>query len=77
MEPIAVRPAEAAKALGLSRTALYSILSTGELESIKVGTSRLIPVSALRKFVDEQRAAALTPAVATGDPDHEPDVTQR
>ncbi len=58
MEPIAVRPAEAARALGLSRTALYSILSTGELESIKVGSSRLIPVEGLRKFVAERRAKA-------------------
>ena len=56
MEPLCVRPADAAKLLGLSRTALYLVLASGELESIKVGASRLIPMDALKKFIDARRA---------------------
>ena len=58
MDPLAVRPAEAARALGVSRTALYGLLSSGELESVKLGASRLIPVAALHEYVERRRAAS-------------------
>ena len=58
MEPLTVRPSEAARALGISRTVLYGLLADGSIESIKVGASRLIPLESLRRFVDERRARA-------------------
>lgn len=51
---------EAAEALGVRRTHLYQLLSRGELESVKLGRSRRIPVGALEEYVarlrDEARA---------------------
>ncbi|MEO1842585.1 MAG: helix-turn-helix domain-containing protein [Pseudomonadota bacterium] len=46
---------EAAERLSLSRTNLYKLLTNGELESIKVGRSRLIPVDSLEEFVRRYR----------------------
>ena len=50
-----MRPADAAKALGLSRGRVYELLSAGELESIKDGSARLIPADSLRAWVDRRR----------------------
>ena len=58
MEPLLVREPEARKALGgISRTKLWELSSSGQLESIKIGSARLFPVDALRKFVNERRLA--------------------
>jgi excisionase family DNA binding protein len=46
---------DAAERLSLSRTNLYKILMSGELESIKIGRSRLIPTDALESFVNRYR----------------------
>lgn len=46
---------DAAERLSLSRTNLYKLLMNGELESIKVGRSRLIPTDALESFVNRYR----------------------
>ncbi len=46
---------DAAERLSLSRTNLYKLLMNGELESIKVGRSRLIPTDALESFVSRYR----------------------
>ncbi len=46
---------DAAEKLSLSRTHLYEFLTSGELESIKIGRSRLIPVDALEEFVSRYR----------------------
>ena len=64
MDPLLLRPSDAARALAMSRTSLYALLATGELESIKVGAARLIPVEALRAFVDRHRGAADNPTIS-------------
>ena len=46
---------DAAELLSLSRTNLYKLLMNGELESIKIGRSRLIPTDALESFVNRYR----------------------
>lgn len=46
---------EAAERLSLSRTHLYEYLTSGELESFKIGRSRLIPTDALEAFVNRYR----------------------
>ncbi len=58
MEPLLLRPAEAAKALGLSRGRIYELLAAQEIGSIKEGSARLIPVDELRAWVDRRRASA-------------------
>jgi excisionase family DNA binding protein len=44
------RPKEAAEALGMSRTAIFRLIKTGQLRSIKYDGYRLIPFEALREF---------------------------
>ena len=46
---------QAAERLGWGRTATYQKVLSGEIESIKLGRSRRIPVSALDEFVTRLR----------------------
>ena len=48
---------EAAKRLSLSRSLLYQLLMSGEIESVKVGRARRIPASALDAYVNQLRSA--------------------
>ena len=52
-QPLAVRPDEAAALLRLSRSAFYQLLSRGEIPSVRVGRARLIPITAIRKWLDQ------------------------
>ncbi len=59
VEPLAVRAGDAAKMIGVSRSRLYEYLADGRIESFRVdGGIRLIPVEALRAWVERQRLAA-------------------
>lgn len=49
--PIAYRPEAAAKAIGISRSALYQELASGRLRSLKIGRSRVITRAALVDFL--------------------------
>lgn len=42
---------EAAKALGVSRTVLYDLISSGDLTTVRIGRRRLVPVATLMDFV--------------------------
>ena len=48
---------EAQEVLGLGRSLLLKLVYSGEIESIKVGSRRLIPVEALNEYVQRQREA--------------------
>jgi excisionase family DNA binding protein len=50
MEPVCVGIHEAALLLTRSRTAIYELLKSGELRSIKSGKRRTIPVTELRRY---------------------------
>jgi excisionase family DNA binding protein len=54
---VLLTPTEAAKVLGMSRTNLYRLLGSGEVESLKIGGLRRIPVAALDEYVEALRAA--------------------
>ena len=43
---------EAARALGLGKTKLRELLAQGAIRSVRVGRRRLVPVQALKDFVD-------------------------
>jgi excisionase family DNA binding protein len=62
MDQLMYRPAEAARVLGIGRTALFGFIKTGQLQSIKLGGYRLITAEAMRAFVQalEQQATAST-----------------
>ena len=49
---------EAAIALRLSRSALYELIRSGRLRSVKSGRRRLVPVAALAEYVAELESVA-------------------
>jgi excisionase family DNA binding protein len=53
-----VRPAEAAKLLGVCRDTVYVLLRSGRLRSIRVGRARLIPLSAIDEFLSTKEEYA-------------------
>jgi len=48
---LAYTPHEAAEALGISRNLLYQLIGSDQLRSIKAGSRRLIPASAITEFL--------------------------
>ncbi len=56
MDKLGYTVPEAADAISISRSELYLRLASGEIESIKIGRRRIIPVSALQEWVDRLRA---------------------
>jgi excisionase family DNA binding protein len=54
-EPISVRIPEAVRLTGLSRSRLYELMKSGEIEFVKVGSSTLILVGSLRAFIESKR----------------------
>jgi excisionase family DNA binding protein len=55
-ERLLLTVAEAATALGLSRSKLYELLAAGEVESVSIGRSRRVPREAVEEFVARLRA---------------------
>jgi len=51
MEPLTVRVSTAVKLTGISRSRIYELIQSGDLEVKKVGRSTLIPFSALKRLV--------------------------
>jgi excisionase family DNA binding protein len=51
MDKLLYRPREAAAALGISKTVLYSLIRTNRIRSIKDGKFRFITADALREYV--------------------------
>ncbi len=67
--------AEAARVLGISRSYCYELVQEGVLPSLQLGRRRLVPRTALQRYVDEPVAmqpathAALTSQSDDPDPD--------
>jgi excisionase family DNA binding protein len=57
-------PEQAAEALGIGRSLLYELLRAGELQSVRIGACRRIPVAALDEYVEELRSREQEPAGA-------------
>jgi excisionase family DNA binding protein len=51
---ILLRPAEAARALGISRAAIYPLITSGVIPSLTIGRSRRVPVDGLKRWVAAQ-----------------------
>lgn len=50
--------------IGIGRSKLYELFDSGDIETIKIGVSRLVLVVSLTKFVEEKRGKrGLKPAV--------------
>lgn len=50
MEPIAISINGAAKALGVGRSSIYSLLKSGRLESIKIGRRTLLTTASISRL---------------------------
>ena len=50
---------EAAERLGIGRTLMYSLVASGEVESVQIGRLRRLPTEALTDFVARLRGVGL------------------
>jgi len=64
--PIAVRIEQARRMIGISRTKLYELIGTGEVETIKLGRATLLLVESLRALVERRRLAPNAGSAAPG-----------
>jgi excisionase family DNA binding protein len=65
VDKLLLKPEEAAELLSIGRSKVYEMIGTGELASVRIGTSRRIPADALAEFVRQLRAPVTNP-VSTG-----------
>lgn len=54
-ELISVKIPEAVRLTGLSRSRIYELMRSGDIEYAKVGSSTLILVDSLRGFIEQKR----------------------
>ena len=54
MEPLAVSINDTAKALGMGRTSIYSMIADGRLEAFKLGRRTLIRMDSIKRLVAAQ-----------------------
>lgn len=52
MEPIAISVTDAARALSLGRTSIYALIKEGRLDTVKLGSRRLIKTASIRKLIE-------------------------
>jgi len=52
--------------IGISRTKLYELIGTGEVETIKLGRATLVLVESLRALVERRRLAPNAGSAAPG-----------
>jgi excisionase family DNA binding protein len=60
--PLVFTVEEAADRLGVGRTVMYSLVSSGAVESVRIGRLRRVPADALVTFLDELRSGIGTGA---------------
>jgi excisionase family DNA binding protein len=52
IEPLALRIPAAARAVGVGVSTMKELVYSGRIRSLKLGTSRVIPVTALQRFLE-------------------------
>ncbi len=52
MNKLLLTPEAAAEMLSISRSKIYQLLATGEVASVRIGTSRRVPFDALVEFIE-------------------------
>lgn len=55
---------DGARMIGAGRSKMFELIAAGEIESVSLGRKRMVPVEALRDFVDRLRAEQRPQAVA-------------
>lgn len=59
IRPITVRIPDAAKMLGLSRSRIYELITSGDIEVIKLGRATLVPVAGLEALIERLKREQL------------------
>jgi excisionase family DNA binding protein len=59
--PLVLTVEEAAHRLGVGRTVMYALVSSGAVESVRIGRLRRVPVDALTSFLEELRKVKTGP----------------
>ncbi|AKM11024.1 helix-turn-helix domain-containing protein [Croceicoccus naphthovorans] len=54
VEPICVRVNDAARMIGIGRTKLYELISSGELETVKIGKATRITTASLQELIKQR-----------------------
>ena len=54
-ELITVRIKDACRITGIGRSKLYELIESGDIEVVKVGRMTLVPISALKSFIESRR----------------------
>ena len=57
-EKLSYRPAEAARAIGVSRETIFKLLERGQLKGFRVGSARLISAAELSRFLRDREESA-------------------
>lgn len=55
IEPISMRVNDACRFTGISRSTLYLLIASGDVEIIKLGATTLVVTESLRRFVNDKR----------------------
>jgi excisionase family DNA binding protein len=55
--PLVLTVEEAAERLGVGRTVMYALVSSGAVESVRIGRLRRVPADALVTFLDGLRTS--------------------
>lgn len=58
MEPIALSPTEAARALSVGRTTLYRLINEGKLETTKIGSRTLVLTKSMKALAEPETPEA-------------------
>ena len=61
-EPLAYRVPAAAELLGMGKSTVSELIARGDIESIKIGNSRLIPAGVVQAFLARQGGDGDAPA---------------
>lgn len=52
MEPVLCSISDAARALGIGKTKTYSLIAEGQLETVAIGTRRLVKVASINRLIE-------------------------
>lgn len=53
IEPISVRIATAVQLTGISRSRIYELIESGDLDTVKIGRSTFIPFKSLKRLFEK------------------------
>lgn len=51
MDKLLLRPVEAAELIGVGRSKVYELIASGEIPSIRIGSSVRVPLESLREWI--------------------------